>query len=271
VALMTMAAMPQDPDLDKCIAAAQRYLKSNQWDENKVDPKGVRVDQTHAWYGGAGYGDGKSRPDLSNTQMMIEALHESGLPPDDITYKKALRFISRCQMLSMTNDQDFAKGVRDGGFIYSSANEGESKALTETVDGRKVPRSYGSMTYAGFKSMLYAQVARDDPRVKAAWDWIRRYYTLDSNPNMPGAQSKQGLFYYYHVFAKALRAWGEPVVVDDKGSRHDWRTDLVAQLVKTQRQDGSWVNTADRWMESTPFLVTSYSLLAMQEAIGDAK
>jgi len=31
------------------------------------------------WYGGAGYGQHR-RPDLSNTQMMLEALHQSGLP-----------------------------------------------------------------------------------------------------------------------------------------------------------------------------------------------
>ncbi len=266
VVLMMLAAL-RDTRLEKQVSAAQGFLKGNQWDESKTDPQDKHVDQAHAWYGGAGYGEKKTRPDLSNTQMMIEALHESGLPPDDPVYRKALRFISRCQMLSQTNDQAFAQGAQDGGFIYSPANNGESKAGTVAVSGKSFLRSYGSMTYAGFKSMLYANVDRQDPRVQAAWDWIRRHYTLEHNPNMPGAQSKEGLFYFYHVFAKALRAWGEPVVVDEKNTRHDWRMDLADQLVKEQRPDGSWVNSADRWMESNPYLVTAYSILALQEAL----
>ncbi|HOB72968.1 MAG TPA: terpene cyclase/mutase family protein [Phycisphaerae bacterium] len=268
VVLMMLAAL-KDPALDKPIAAAQDFLKGKQWDESKTDPQDQPVEISHAWYGGAGYGEKKTRPDLSNTQMMIEALHESGLPPSDPAYKKAMCFISRCQMLSETNDQPFAQGAQDGGFIYSPANNGESKAGTITVGEKNFLRSYGSMTYAGFKSMIYANVDRQDPRVQAAWNWIRRYYTLEHNPNMPGAQSKQGLFYYYHTFAKALRAWGEPVIVDEKNVHHDWRMDLAEHILKQQKPDGSWVNSADRWMEGNPYLVTSYSLLALQEAIRD--
>ena len=40
------------------------------------------------------------------------------------------------------------------------------------------------MTYAGLKSFLYAGVGKDDPRVKAAIEWVRKHYTLDENPNM---------------------------------------------------------------------------------------
>ena len=43
------------------------------------------------------------------------------------------------------------------------------------------------MTYAGLKSMIYAGVKHDDPRVKAAYEWIQKHYTLDENPGM-GAQ-----------------------------------------------------------------------------------
>jgi squalene-hopene/tetraprenyl-beta-curcumene cyclase len=270
VCLMMLAAL-KDPAMDKPIAAAQEYLKGNQWDESKTDPDGTAVQPTHAWYGGAGYGNksalgARSRPDLSNTQMMIEALHESGLPATDPAYQKAMCFITRCQMLSTTNDQAFAKGSQDGGFIYSPANKGESKAGTVKVSGHTFLRTYGSMTYAGFKSMLYAKVDREDPRVQAAWAWIRRYYTLENNPNMPGAQSKEGLFYYFHVFSKALRAWGEPVIVDEKGAKHDWRMELADQLAGLQNKDGSWVNKAERFMEANPVLATSYALLALQEA-----
>ena len=60
------------------------------------------------------------------------------------------------------------------------------------------------MTYAGLKSMIYAGVGADDPRVKAALKWIQQHYDLSSNPGMGQA----GLYYYYHTFAKALDAAG---------------------------------------------------------------
>ena len=264
VSLMSLSAM-KDPALHDHVCAAQDFLKNIQWGDGKRDPDGRPIDSGHPWYGGSGYGRNR-RPDLSNTQMMLEALHQSGLPPSDPAYQKALKFIVRCQMSSQSNDQPFAQGAEDGGFIYTAANDGESKAGTVVVDGKPVLRSYGSMTYAGFKSMLYADVSRDDPRVQRAWDWIRTYYTLESNPNMPGARSKEGLFYYYHVFAKALEAWGEPAIVDAAGVKHDWRAELVERLLGLQQKDGSWVNTADRWHEGNPFLVTAYALLALQTA-----
>jgi squalene-hopene/tetraprenyl-beta-curcumene cyclase len=257
--VLSMLAVLKDPVYDKPIAALQKFLKDNQWDE------GDGQSPDDPWYGGAGYGRGK-RPDLSNTQMMLEALHDSGLPKDDPVYKKALVFIQRCQMLGETNDQPFARGATEGGFIYSPVGGGESKAGDEDADGRSALRCYGSMTYAGLKSMLYAGLRRDDRRVRAALEWMRRHWTLQFNPNMPEARSREGLFYYYHVFGRALDAYGEPVIQDSTGREHAWRQELVERLAKAQKPDGSWVNDADRWMEGLPALTTAYSLLALQAA-----
>jgi squalene-hopene/tetraprenyl-beta-curcumene cyclase len=267
VCLMFLSALPEtDPTVRAAREEAVRYLKQLQWGDRHKDSQGKPITPEHVWYGGAGYGKEK-RPDLSNTQMMLEALKQSGLPPGDPTYQKALKFVERCQMLSETNDQPFARHAEDGGFIYTPAHGGESKGGTVLVDGRPMLRSYGSMTYAGFKSMLYANVSRDDVRVRKALDWIGKHYTLDENPNLPGRQSKQGLYYYYHVFARALYAWGEPTITDAKGNKHNWRIDLARKLIGLQRPDGSWVNEADRWMEGLPQLVTAYSILALRTAI----
>jgi squalene-hopene/tetraprenyl-beta-curcumene cyclase len=123
------------------------------------------------------------------------------------------------------------------------------------------------MTYAGFKSLLYAGVGRDDSRVRAAGEWIRRHYTLEENPNMPGALSKDGLFYFYHVFARALAAAGESTIEDNTGARHDWRADLCRKLLALQKSDGSWVNESDRWYEANPHLVTAYAVLSLETAV----
>ncbi len=258
VCVMALSAT-RDTAHARTIARAQAFLKKGQWDEpESIDPQ-------HEWYGGAGYGRHK-RPDLSNTQMMLEALKQSGLPADDPVYRKALAFVSRCQMSSETNDRGFARGSGDGGFIYSPVNGGESKAGTVTIDGQTRLRSYGSMTYAGFKSLLYAGLSKNDPRVRAAYDWIRRNYTLETNPNMPDGKSLEGLYYTYHVMARALDAWGEDTIVDAGGREHDWRRELCSKLVSVQRTDGSWVNAADRWYEGNPQLVTAYAILAIQTA-----
>ena len=259
VALMTLAAT-KDPAHKDRIQNAQRFLKKLQWDE------GEGHETSSSWYGGQGYGQHK-RPDLSNTQLMIEALKQSGLPPDDPVYQKALVFIGRCQMSGEANDQTFAKESVDGGFIYTPVAGGESKAGVEVVRGRPQLRSYGSMTYAGFKSMLYANVDRTDVRVQQAIDWIRRHYTLEHNPNMPLAQSKQGLYYYYHVFARAMHAWGEETIADGQGVPHRWREELCRKLIALQRDDGSWLNEEDRWYEGNPHLVTAYAILTLQTAL----
>ena len=259
VALMLLAAL-DDPAYRINISDAQEFLKKLQWDE------GEGYEQDNPWYGGQGYGRNK-RPDLSNTQMMIEALHDSGLSADDPAYKKALVFIQRCQLLDATNDQALADGSEDGGFIYTPANGGESMAGTDADSDRPRLRSYGSMTYAAFKSMLYAKLDQNDPRVKAAIDWIRKNYTLEHNPNMPGAKSKEGLYYYYYVFARAMHAWDQDSVTDAQGVPHNWRTELAEKLLSLQRPDGSWYNDADRWMEANSYLVTSYAVQSLQTIV----
>ncbi|QDV90123.1 Prenyltransferase and squalene oxidase repeat protein [Phycisphaerae bacterium RAS2] len=242
------------------IAKAQAFLKGLQYDESE------KKDVKDTWYGGAGYNTTK-RPDLSNTQMMLEALHQSGLSTDDPVYKRAIVFISRCQMNETTNDQPFARGASDGGFVYTAADGGESKATGGFELGRPL-RSYGSMTYAGFKSYLYAGLSRDDPRVTAARTWIRQNYTLDVNPGMPDRQKREGLYYYYHVFSRALVAWGEPTITDGAGHSHDWRVELCRKVTSLQQPDGSWLNEADRWLEGDADYVTGLTVTTLQTAAG---
>jgi squalene-hopene/tetraprenyl-beta-curcumene cyclase len=245
---------------DKLLANAEIFVRKHQWDED--DGK----DQSDLSYGGAGYGSSK-RPDLSNTTFLVDALHEMGRGKDDPAIQKALIFVSRCQNLeSDKNTSGFAQKVNDGGFYYTvAAGGGNPDPSLKTADGGL--RSYGSMTYAGLKSMIYAGVSRDDPRVKAAYEWIRNNYTLDENPGM----RDNGLFYYYHTFAKALAAVGDENIIDGKGKSHNWRAELAQKFIDTQNPDGSWINKATRWLEGDPNLVTSYGLLALSYCREDAK
>lgn len=253
-----------DPGARGLIDGAVASLSGLQWDEG--EGLTARAD----WYGGAGYGS-SGRPDLSNTQLMLEALYDAGVSPDEPAVQRALAFVTRTQNLSATNPAPWAG--EDGGFVYTPANGGESMASEVAGEGRRgdlLPtgdprrlRSYGSMSYAGFKSLLYAGLASDDVRVRAVFDWIRRNYTFDENPGM----GQQGLYYYLNVAARALRV-GQQARIEtlDDGPRN-WREDLIEAILERQRPDGTWVNDSGRWLEDEPALVTAYAILALQEAI----
>ncbi len=250
LSMLAFAEANRDHRYDKLIAAADKFAKGNQWDGEDGNGKaGVN-------YGGAGYGKSK-RPDLSNTQFLIEALRAAGNDAKSESIQKALVFVSRCQNLETEhNTTPFAAKNPDGGFYYTPAAGGSSQAGPTEQGGL---RSYGSMTYAGLKSMIFAGVGPDDPRVKAAVKWLSQHYDLNENPGMGSA----GLFYYYHTFAKALDALGSEEFADADGTKHAWRSELLQALVKRQKEDGSFINENARWMEGDANLVTGYALMTL--------
>lgn len=250
VVLVCLKEANRDGRFDKAVQKAEGFLRGAQWDENR----GKQKDDLS--YGGVGYG-GPSRPDLSNTAFVLDALKACGAGEDDPAIQKALVFVSRCQNLeSEHNTTQFANKINDGGFYYTCVvgRQGEDR---QTPAGGL--RSYASMTYSGLKSMIYAGLTKDDPRVKAAFDWIRKHYDLESNPGMGDA----GLYYYYHTFAKTMDVLGVDEIEDADGVKHDWRRELTETLIRRQQANGSWVNTNKHWFEGDPNLVTGYALLAL--------
>jgi squalene-hopene/tetraprenyl-beta-curcumene cyclase len=234
-------------------------------------------------YGSIGYG-GDERGDLSNLQFSLEALTRSGVDPQHDAFVKALVFLQRVQNLKSVNDfkgrtRDEETGAwvevvagDDGGSAYYPGNS--PAGYVELADGTRIPRSYGSMTYALLKSYTLCGIKGDDPRVAAAVHWIRENWTLDENPGadprMPEATKYQGLFYYYMVLAQALDLAGvdsiEVTGADGKTAKVDWRKALRQHLESLQQPDGSWVNKKNgRWWEMLPMTCTCYALLALDK------
>ena len=83
-------------------------------------------------------------------------------------------------------------------------------------------------------------------------------------------QAQHGMYYYYHVMARALNAYDEPIITDAQGTAHDWRKELSEKIASLQKPDGSWTGDK-RWMEDNPVLTTSYSVLALEEIAQDLK
>lgn len=275
ISVSALAAL-DDPAQKERIEKAVAYLKGAQFTDKIAGAGGQKIDPSSPAFGGYNYGVGPrgGTPDVSNTAIVLEALHDSGLKPGDPAYENAVKFIGRLQNNSETNKAPWAGD--DGGFIYNIGKDGAGESAAgeyQSADGKRLVRSYGSMTYAGLKSMIYAGLSKDDPRVKAAWKWVQNNYTVDEHPGMaangPG-EAKSGIYYYYHTFARGLSVYGEPVVTDAKGAKHDWREDLIKKLAGVQGADGSFVGTK-RWMEDNATIATAFAVLALQDAVGDLK
>ncbi|SMP73312.1 squalene-hopene/tetraprenyl-beta-curcumene cyclase [Neorhodopirellula lusitana] len=258
VAMVCFAEANQSGRYTKTLRDAKHFVTEMQYGEAQLDPS--NPDGHPEWYGGVGYG-GPGRPDLSNTGYMIEALRAAETEASDPAIQRALAFVSRCQNLdSKFNDTQFAAKVNDGGFYYEIPL---TKIDPSTSDERYTAngglRSYGSMSYTGLKSMIFAGLTSEDPRVKAAVQWITDHYDLDQNPGMGNA----GLYYYYHTFAAGLDAAGIDKLKDADGVEHDWRAELISELASRQNEDGSWSNENGRWFENDKNLATTLALMSL--------
>ncbi|MCE2403450.1 terpene cyclase/mutase family protein [Candidatus Poribacteria bacterium] len=243
ISVMALSSTDNPKKYEDVIKKAQGFIKSLQIQ-----------DEESVYYGGIGYGSRESVHDLSNLNLAIQALKESGSDDDEV-WNKAIKFLERTQNRSESNDQKWAGN--DGGFIYSP--DGESKAGKDEAGS---PRSYASMTYAGLLSFIYAKIDKNDERVKSAVQWIGKHFTVEENYGM-GAQ---GLYYNYHTMAKALRLYGKAIIIDAKGVSHDWYQELAEKLLEVQKPEGFWINENSRWMEALPVLATSYAILSLDTA-----
>jgi squalene-hopene/tetraprenyl-beta-curcumene cyclase len=300
------------PDAEAAIGPAVAFLRGLQWGEDAgvANPDGSEsvasqtvavVGPDHPFYGGIGYGR-HGRPDNSNLNLVTQAFHDAGVDRDDPAFQRALVFLRRTQMHEAVNDAEYAEGSRQGGFIYATAETGEDPGvgqsqaglIEETLDdGTTISRlrAYGSMTYAAFKTMIYAGLSKEDERVRLAIEWIEKNYTVQENPGIGTA----GLYYFYLTFARALEAAeieklevrvgddtpgtssrrvqpdGTVVIYSGGGFitiERDWANDLIDQLATLQNDDGSFRSVDDRWMENDPVLITAYAMLALEYAAG---
>lgn len=274
ICISALSRVKGQPRVAAALDKAEGYLRGMQWRDRK-GPEGKTID-SDVHNGGVGYGK-HGRPDGSNTNIFVDALYDLGVECTDPAIQDAAAFFATLQGIE-SNKVHGDRIEHDGGAIYAgSINKDlvgvpQSMASPELIEAAKAGekdvrglRTYGSMTYAMFKSYVYAQLPREDPRVKEAVKWIRNNYTLEQNPGMPDKVKMQGYFYYLLTMSRALNAWNSDITGKD-GERIEWDNDLVDKLTELQREDGSWVNEADRWTEGNPDLVTAYSVIALTEA-----
>jgi squalene-hopene/tetraprenyl-beta-curcumene cyclase len=205
---------------------------------------------------------------MNNTLTALEALYYSKdfdtdknlAGAKDLNWKAVLNFLESCQNLPGYNKESWASDdvKNKGGFVYDPS---ESKAGSETnASGKVALRSYGSISYAGLLSYIYADLKRDDPRVAAVMDWLAKNFSLEENPGM----GEQGYYYYLHLLTKGLSAAGADQLELKDGKKMDWRKEVAMKLINLQKSNGSWVNENGRWWEKDPALVTSYAVMSLE-------
>ncbi|MFW5802769.1 MAG: prenyltransferase/squalene oxidase repeat-containing protein [Verrucomicrobiota bacterium] len=258
VALLAFDAVGREKDED-IIRRGRDFLLSAQ--RREEGPEG------ETRLSGFGYDKG-ARPDMSNTKWAIEALHATREYAEEplaesadaankarAAFKGAVSFIEQCQ----NTDEDSEHRGRVS--YLPQTKDADEKNQQSSRGARKPPQAnYGAMTYGAMKTMIYADLSRDDPRVQSALRWIRRHYTFQENPG----QGMNSYYYYIQTCAKALAALEVTQIVEES---EDWRADLVSALLERQKEEGSWINEVGRHWESDPNLVTAYSLIALEHAL----
>jgi squalene-hopene/tetraprenyl-beta-curcumene cyclase len=203
---------------------------------------------------------------LSATAFALEALHAAGVASDDPAYRSALTFVKRCQ--NFADDGQPNTPFDDGGFffIYDDPVRNKAGAVGKDRDGRERFASYGSATGDGLGSLLNCGLAREDRRITAALGWLGQNFATAQHPGTYAsnrAAERDAVYHYYcWSLARALKAAGVETLTTPGGEVR-WAEALSDELLRRQRDDGSWVNDALAQRENDPLVATSEASAAL--------
>lgn len=250
-------------DVQKVILNGRRFLV------------GAQQDGENGFRGGFGYEAGAKKPyaDLSSTLLVMEAMTLTRGAEDlreeervEVDREAVASYVSSLQHRPESNDAGWVMDddANRGGFAYHVPDKPADKLSRKEV--RRLA-THGGMTYAGILSLIYADVDRGDPRVRAALDWASKHWTLEENPG----KEQAGYFYFLNILAKCLHTLRDDQLVDTDGNPILWREELVKRLVELQKAEGEsmgyWENEDNTYWEGNPILVTPYALIALQLAL----
>jgi squalene-hopene/tetraprenyl-beta-curcumene cyclase len=241
-------------------------------------------------YGGWGFSHdsprkprpGEPRPpltesNLSATVFALEALRAAGGAAEEPAFRKALRFVQRCQNFQ----DDPACGdpaFDDGGFFFIYDDPVRNKAGRAGTDrtGKERFSSYGSTTADGLRCLLACGLPPDEARVSAARRWLESHCSVTTHPGKYASDregARPAVYYYYcWSLARALTSAGVQELRTPAGPVR-WADALTEELLKRQQADGSWSNEAVAVREDDPLVATSLAAgaLAVCQRYGDQR
>ncbi|WFB35796.1 terpene cyclase/mutase family protein [Kiritimatiellota bacterium B12222] len=251
------------PDARPYVLAARKFVAAGQ-----------RAEQDSSSYGGFGYDlmGMSDYADMSNTYVAVQAMALTEEAEDlregeqvDFNKEAAAEFISHMQHAPQSNPGSWVMTDDEnrGGFTYHVPENNRELGTKEKVK----LSAYGSMTYAGIMSLLYCDVDRSDPRIRSAFDWASRHWTVDENPGV----GTQGYFYFLNILSKCMATIQDDVLIAQDGTVIPWREEMIQKLVDLQLEDGTWKNEDNRYWEGNPILVTAYTLTALEILLSDGE
>ena len=199
-------------------------------------------------------------PNLSATVLALAALTATGRRERTAA---ARPFLAQCQNFSADSTDPLA----DGGFYFAPEDSVRNKAGLAARDpaGRERYHSYGSATCDGLAALDACGVPASDPRFRAALAWLhqRAAGATHSGTWPPDRADDRESLRYYHAQAlatalsiptlpTALRPWAV-----------SQRQALTADLLGTQKADGSWAGTRPASFEDEPLIATAFALRAL--------
>ncbi|HEY2840373.1 MAG TPA: hypothetical protein VGJ26_14550 [Pirellulales bacterium] len=256
------AGSPEREPIERVLA----YMRSSQ----QTAPQGWKPEdlQFGGWNQTGGAATDAQRPGNTNVSVTCFALEalRAHQTLDEATSAAALQFLGRCQ-----NFDEWAADAHrgDGGFFFTpEADDPLNKAGVESGATPPRPHSYGSPTADGLCALAACGVKANDARAAAAIDWLARQDKVDVVPGFAapesegedepdGASAAEGLrFYYYAALARVIRAYPEAKFAERK-------TELIAEIIRRQRPDGSWQNANNVMREDDPLIATSLAIAAL--------
>jgi hypothetical protein len=238
VSLMIMVYCLAQPDNVNRIREGVDYLAEAQHTGNRD------------WAGGWSYGNMGRRPDASNSQLALLALHEAsllGIKVDQRVWQQSRWYWDEVRH-------------RLGGYCYTTTN----RTIT------------GSMTCAGISSLIIIdenlprQVPFKDgkilccvederlPDVEAASAWLAANFSVRYNPSLGATTFSRSNFYFLYGLERAARLSGQRFF-----GEHDWYREGAEYLVRAQR-GSSWKGTSTHG-EDRPEIATAFALLFLSK------
>ncbi len=193
---------------------------------------------------------------ISVGATVAEALANSESPGAKTALRSYRDWLTKCQNLST-----------DGGFYFHAtrAHDGNKAGWHDESEqaARTLPRSYGTATADGLRSLKACGVSTDDEAFQKALAWLQLHPSIDAVPGFESSSDKSWtdglLFYYLYALSKTL---------DDlpPEARDSAAVPIRDHLIRQQNPDGSWQNSSSRMREDDPLIATCFALIVLSQA-----
>ncbi len=196
-------------------------------------------------------------PNLSATALAVQALVAVGRRASALV---ARPFVESCQNFGNTSADKFD----DGGFFFAIDDPIRNKAGAAGRDavGRRRFHSYGSATCDGLLALGACGVGPDQPRMRAAVEWLRRESAGLKHAGTwtvgRGAARESLVFYQAQALATVLAE----LALTERWADAE-RARIFDGLAARQASDGSWQGEAPESCEDEPLLATAFAVRAL--------